>query len=161
MEPSRIYAYTSTAFKSYSGDTIVVSGGVDFGALDEWPLSSEVYDKLGKFDLRVFYDQVEYGLNTSEYVNLDSAVNNTTGTAVSVALLPGKNYVQVEYISGSYETYGNTSYVFNVSGNSMVYYGDRSNKIELTTEESVIGLFASSNNSSVGNIVLQYKLTNI
>ena len=65
MEPSNIYAYSNSTYLAYSGSNadVDVSGGLDFGVLASWPTTDSMLTgvvKLGKFDLRVFYDQVKY-----------------------------------------------------------------------------------------------------
>ena len=162
MEPSNIYAYSSSTYLAYSGSSsdVDVSGGADFGLLASWPSTESMLTgvvKLGTFDLRVFYDQIEYGGTISQNIPINSTINDQI-TPISLTI-PDNGYVKISYVSESYNwlTVCDIT-VFSAKCNGIEYYGDNLNiiKFKVNTGDTV-DLYINSINKSDNNGIINVK----
>lgn len=113
----------------------------------------------GELQVVIFYDKMNYGPFGFTSVNVNSAINKSSATAIPITVA-NTSKVQVEYLSGGYTSSSVYSTMYSVSGNSTTYYGDANSNIEFNSDPDTIGLFVN-NASAVGVIALRYKITSL
>ena len=122
------------------------------------PPGGAVTGTVGRVDLRVFYDQVVYGGDTIETVNLDSSINNQSSKITKT--FASRGIANIKYKNGSYDTpYSNDNTIYNASIGSVEYYGDKDNWISLSGDTGTsVGIYIKSSNptSNVGSLELEY-----
>jgi hypothetical protein len=153
-DPSKIYAYSTGHSQYVSGDGLSVTDGY----ITAWPSPTYNYNWLGGFDIRIFYDKINYAKLDDEIIKIDAATDDqATPKTKSIA---GDGYVELRWVSGSYTDYAsNESTVYSVSGtNSREYYTDKNGtvKIDVDNGDTIYIYVHSDAGANAGNMAINY-----
>ena len=110
------------------------------------------------FDVKLWYDNVNYNSINDEQISIDSAVNNQTN--MITRSIVGDGFIEVRWFDGEYtDEFNNILTNFNImnSSDNQELYGDKDNRIKIPVSDGdIVSIYIRTVDTNTGTIIVNY-----
>ena len=118
--------------------------------------SGVTLDSTTEFEVKIWYDNVNYNTIHDERVILDSSINNQNNT-INKSIV-GDGFIDIRWFDGEYiDQFNHTLTNFNILYDGKEYYGDKDNRVRIAVSAGeIVSLYIRTLSSNTGVLTLIY-----